>query len=248
MKTKRVFTTVALILLGSMMVMAQEKAEIWSWIFIEAEKGKSADLEKAIKDKTEKFNKTAVDPINTWRVMSGSRTGQLVRAIGPKDWSYYEKPNEGFTYWEQNVGSFIGKNSGREFYARSKEMSYNGSGKTTTPKYVEVTEYEVKADRLYDFASFVRDIVKSCNDNKSKARFSTYRNVSGGSGNKYVIVSSYESLTEMDDSNENWPQWFNKMKGSEAAWTKEWTGAQGSFEIYGVNSYLCSHVPELSSK
>lgn len=248
MKTNRLIMVMAAMLLSGMMAMAQEKAEIWSWMFIEAEKGKGAELEKAIQAKTDKYNKLTVDPINTWRVMSGARTGQLVRAIGPKDWSYYEKPNEGYKFWEQTVVPLIGKNSGREFYSRIKEMSYNGSGKTTTPKFIEVTEFELKADKIYDFTSFVRDLVKVCTENKSKARYSTYANESGGSGNKYVLVWTYDSLTEKDDTSEKWSEWFNKMKGSQAAWTREWVNAQASFEIYGVNSYLCSHVPELSSK
>ena len=97
---RRILTVVATLLLGSMMALAQEKSEVWSSTFIEAVKGKDAELEKAIKDKTEKFNKLAVDPINTWRVLSGTRTGQLVRSIGPKDWSYYDKTNEGAKYWQ----------------------------------------------------------------------------------------------------------------------------------------------------
>ena len=102
-------------------------------------------------------------------------------------------------------------------------MSYNGSGKTTTPKYVEVSEYMVRPDQGYQFASFVRDLVKMCTENKSKVRFSTYGGASGTADNKYAIVFGYESPTEKDDNSENWSQWFNKMKGSqELHGTKNW--------------------------
>ena len=49
---RRILTVVATVLLGTMMALAQEKSEVWSWTFIEAVKGKDAELEKAIKDKT----------------------------------------------------------------------------------------------------------------------------------------------------------------------------------------------------
>ena len=128
-------------------------------------------------------------------------------------------------------------------------MSYNGSGKTTTPKYAEVSEYMVRPDQGYQFASFVRDLVKMCAENKSKVRFSTYGSASGTADNKYVIVFGYESLTEKDDNSENWGQWFNKMKGSQgAAWYKELADVQGSYEIYGTTNFLIMFEPDLSSK
>jgi hypothetical protein len=248
MKTYRTWTAVAIVMLISMATLAQEKAEIWSWNFIEAEKGKMADLEKAIKDKTEKYNKLAEDPINTWRVMSGPRAGQLVRAIGPKDWSYYDKPNEGGRYFGQVAGPFIAKQSGREFYTREKDMSYNGTGLTTTPKFVEVVEYMVRPDKEYEFVNFVREVTRVVAQNKSKTRYSTYRNVSGTSGTKYVIIWGHESLTELDDNSEKWAEWYNKANGSPNAWSKDINVVNGLFEIYGITTLMCAHVPELSSK
>ena len=248
MKTYKTWSAMAIVLLCSMVALGQEKAEIWSWNFIEAEKGKMADLEKAIKDKTEKYNKLAVDPINTWRVMSGPRMGQLVRAIGPKDWSYYDKPSEGAKYFDQVAGPFIAKQSGREFFAREKDMSYNGTGVTTTPKFIEVTEYMVKPDKGYEFVNFVREITRVVAQNKSKTRYSTYRNVSGTTGTKYVVVRSHESLTELDDNSEKWSEWYNKVKGSPNAWSKDINAVNGIYEIYGTNSFMCTIVPDLSSK
>lgn len=248
MRTNKTWLSVAILLLCSIVALGQEKAEIWSWNFIEAEKGKMADLEKAIKDKTDKYNKLAVDPISTWRVMSGPRTGQLVRSIGPKDWSYYDKSNEGAKYFDQVAGPFIAKQSGREFFAREKDMSYNGSGLTTTPKFIEVVEYMVKPDKEYEFVNFVREVTRLAAQNKSKARYSTYRNVSGTSGTKYVVVWAHESLTELDDNSEKWGDWYNKAKGSPNAWSKDINAVNGTYEIYGINSFMCTFVPDLSSK
>ena len=103
MKTQKITLMLAVLMLCSFMTLAQEKPEIWSWAYHTAVKGKSAELEKAIKDKTDKFNKTSVDPIYTYRVMSGPKSGQLVRVIGPKDWTYYEKDNDGVKHWNQFV-------------------------------------------------------------------------------------------------------------------------------------------------
>ncbi len=246
MKTKLFLVTLSF-LFASSVLFAQEKPEIWSWGYIEAVKGKSAELEKAIKEKTEKFNKASVDPIYTYRVMSGSRAGQLVRVIGPKDWTYYEKPNAGFTHWQQYVTPFIGNSSGREFYTKLKEMSYDGNpeGKSN---YAEVVEFIVKPTHEYAFTNFVREVAKAAKENKSKARFETFKITSGGQGGKYVIVWTYASLNEKGDQSENWPAWYNKMKGSSQAWAHDLNQLQESIQIFGQNSFLCSFVPELSSK
>ena len=83
MKPQKMFLTLGCMLLCSMLTFAQEKPEIWSWDYHKPVKGKNAELEKAIKEKTDKFNKASVDPIYTFRVMSGSRAGQYIRLIGP---------------------------------------------------------------------------------------------------------------------------------------------------------------------
>lgn len=247
MKTKTLILALSLLFLVSSALYAQEKPEIWSWGYVEAVKGKTAELEKAIKEKTEKFNKLSVDPIYTYRVMSGSRAGQLVRVIGPKDWTYYEKPNTGLAHWNQYVAPLIANSSGREFYNLHKDMSYDGNPDAVR-NYVEVNEYIVKPTNEYAFTSFVREVAKVAKENKSKARFQTYKITSGGQGGKYVIAWSYTSLTEKDDQSENWPAWYNKIKGSPQAWASDLGKLQESIQIFGENSFLCSFVPELSSK
>ena len=90
--------------------------------------------------------------------------------------------------------------------------------------------------------------LKVAAENKSKVRYETYRMTSGGSGDKYVIVWHYQSLAEKGDNSENWPAWYNKIKGSQSAWTNDLQTLSESLEIYGTNNFLCAFVPELSSK
>lgn len=246
MKTQKMTLSIACILLCSMVAFAQEKPEIWSWDYHKAAKGKNAELEKAIKEKTDKFNKASVDPIFTFRVMSGNRAGQYVRAIGPKDWSYYEKENPGAKHWNQFVTPLIESSAGREFYSLMKDMSYNGKGDATT-KYADVGEYSVRPGQEYEFTSFLKAVTKVAAENKSKSRFDTYRLESGG-GFRYVVIWHYENLGEKSDNSENWPEWYNKIKGSSSAWAKDYQSLMESFEIYGVNSFLCEYLPDLSSK
>lgn len=247
MKTQKMFLTMACILLCSAVLVAQEKPEIWSWAYHKPMKGKTAELEKAIKEKTDKFNKASVDPIYTYRVMSGARSGQLVRAIGPKDWTYYEKENEGAKHWNQYVTPLIESSSGREFYVTMKDMSYNGKGEASA-KYADVSEFSVRPGHEYEFTSFVRAVTKIASENKSKARYETYRLESGGTGSKYVIIWHYETLSEKSDNSENWPEWYNKIKGSPAAWANDYETIMESLEIYGINNFLCEYLPDLSSK
>ncbi len=249
MKTQKIVLALAMIMIGYATAWSQEKAVVWSWDFIKAEKGKSAELEKAIKDKTEKFNKASVDPIQTWRVMSGPRAGMLVRVVPGRDWSYYEKESEGLKYWNQTVTPFIASNNGREFGIFKKDMSYSANPDVNTiPKFIDVSEFIVRSDKEYAFTSFVMEVTKMAKENKSKINYTTYQVTSGNNGTKYVVVWGYQSLMEKDANSENWPEWYNKMRGSSEAWIKDIGAINESIEIYGSMSYLCAYVPELSSK
>ncbi|HEY5690109.1 MAG TPA: hypothetical protein VIS49_01515 [Cyclobacteriaceae bacterium] len=250
MITKLTSMIMAVLLAGTIVMgQEQEKAQVYRLTFHDVIKGKNADFEKAVKAKTEKFNKASVDAINTWRVMSGPRTGQYARVSGPKDWTYFESGNDaGRQNWVDTVVPFIEKSSGVEYSVRQKDMSYNGSGKTTLPKYVDIWEFTLQAESNYEWTSFVRDLVRICNENKSKSRFNTYEMVSGTNMGKYLIVWGMDSLAEMDDNSENWPQWFNKMKGSSAAWGSELRRVSSAVEIYGQTRYMMQHMPDLSSK
>jgi hypothetical protein len=250
MITKLTSMAMALLLVSTMLMgQQQEKAQVYRINYFEVVKGKGEDFQKAVKAKTEKYNKASVDPVNTWRVMSGPRTGQYARSYGPKEWAYFEtSDNEGLKFWSQTVSPFVANMSGNEFSVVEKEMSYNGSGKTITPKYIDIWEFTIQPDKGYEWTSWMRDLTRLCNENKSKARFTTFRKVSGTNMGKYLLVWGMDSLSELDGNSENWSQWFNKMKGSSAAWTNELHRASASVEIYGQSRYMMEFMPDLSSK
>ncbi len=244
-------STAMVLVFASTMLMGQqqEKAQVFRINFFEVVKGKGEDFQKAVKAKTDKYNKASVDPVNTWRVMSGPRTGQYARVYGPKEWTYFETTdNEGLKFWGQTVSPFVANMSGNEYSVLEKDMSYNGSGKTTTSRYLDIWEFTIQPDKGYEWTSWMRDLTRLCNENKSKARFTTFHSVSGANMGKYYLVWGMDSLAELDNNGENWAQWFNKMKGSAAAWTNELRRASTSVEIYGQTRYMMELMPELSSK
>ena len=213
-------------------------------------KGKGSDLTDAIKNKTQKYNQGADDgQLYTWRVLAGPRQGQLARAgIGP-NWADFDSdidPKE-MGYWMDNVDPLIESSSGREYFVRVDNASYDVAKPGENMIGYNI-DYVMSGDRNH-FWKFRRNLVNALKESGEKVSVNVWNSSAGGPQGKVRVSFGFTSMEHYGQFRQimgRVGEKYDEMYG-EDSWETDLDLLRGSLQMWGAQTELLRFLPELSS-
>ena len=91
--------------------------EYWISFTYQPQKGMVEKFEKAVADKTKKYNTSEETAIFAFQIMTGSSQGAYQRWMVRKDVSYFDQDtSDELKYWNENVDPYIANKSGQRIW------------------------------------------------------------------------------------------------------------------------------------
>jgi hypothetical protein len=237
------------------------QAQTWGnneyWISYEytPNKGEKVAFEKAISNKTKKWNKTVESAIYTFEIVNGPNSGTYERWIVRKDRSFFDQDFSGETnYWEKNVAPLIAEDSGEQTWRRIKRACYGWDDADQSPKtFYQQYRAFVKPESQQEFMRFhyrMAQLMEARNYTGDRAVF-TLDN--GGNVNEYIVIYGFNqhggegSGTFELSEGESVQDAYNKMFGW-GSWDTDRKANQAAVELFGVLGQKMKFRSELSTQ
>ena len=214
-------------------------------------KGKGSELFDAIKDKTQKYNQGQNDSkLYTFSVMAGPRQGEFLRVgMGPtwKDFDNWSPDSKEMDYWRDNVAPLIESSSGREYFERVDDASYDMS-KPGENSVGLMIHYNIGGNPNH-FWKVRRSAVKAIKESGESVTLNVWRSAGGGPQNHIIVAFSYKNMEEYGNAQKVWDKVgakYDEIYGA-GSWNTDWGLLRGSLEMWGAQTEITRFLPELSS-
>ena len=227
-------------------------AEYWVSFTYLPKKGMVEEFEKAVADKTAKYNATEEDAIFAFQIMTGGGQGAYQRWVVRKDRSFFDQDNaEELKYWNENVDPYIADKSGQKIWQMLKGASHGWDEAGTPVKYYVQNTVVVKRGKNQDFMKVHRRIKQLMSEIEYTGNRALFRLNSGGNNQTYMAISGFDSHADTFTNNlpegTNFVGFYNEKHG-ENAWQDDWSAANDAIEMWGSSVVKMMYRPDLSSK
>lgn len=245
----------------SFLVSVNLGAQTWGngeyWISYEytPKDGKVEAFEKAVKEKTAKWNNTLETAIFAFKVVNGPNAGTYERWITRKDRAFFDiDHSEEVAYWAKNVGQYIAKESGQQTWRIFKGASYGwGPENTTVNKFYQQNRVVVKSGKTADFLKVHERLAMLMAKLEYTGNRAVFRMANGGNTREFAVIYGYDQHggdgsgvwtgLEEDQSVE---EAYNDMFGYDA-WDDDWQTAGDAIELWGNLAQKLIFKPDLST-
>ncbi len=225
--------------------------EYWVSFTYKAAKGQEAAFEKAVKEKTKKFNQTPENAIFTFEIMNGENTGTLWRFVPRKTRAFFDQDSsKELNYWSKNVGPYVGEESGQVVWIRYLNASHNFDNPNRMPKkYYRVTTYFVKPGQTDHFMLLQERLAKLSTAYGFTGERALFRAESGDNPRKFMSVLGYDA----HEGDMKWtqrpegkmvPEMYDDMFGN-GAWETDFQAANEALETWQLRERIMFR-PDLS--
>lgn len=228
-----------------------DNSEYWNtWRYV-AKDGMEKKFEEAAAKKTSMFNKTAQTAIYTYRVVTGPNSGTYERVESGKKPADYDldRSSEG-KYWRENVGEYIAQSKGQVRWVKLNSGSYDPDPDNTAPsKYVNLTTYSVKADKIVHFRRYMDRVAKVAEKRGFNGARLLFRLVSGGNRNQFVLANPFDKYQRepMEERETTFREDYTELFGW-GSLDEDSRNFDASLEYWGEQRETMVLVPEMSTK
>jgi hypothetical protein len=228
-------------------------AEYWISFNYQPQKGMVQKFEKAVADKTKKYNTTEETAIFAFQIMTGSSQGSYQRWMVRKDVSYFDQDtSDELKYWNENVDPYIANKSGQRIWQINKLASHGWDEPRSPLKYYTQQVYVVKRGHNGDFMTPQRRLKQLFSDIEYSGNRAVFKLISGGNNQTFMIISGFDNHDRTSSSNNlpegtNWQDAYNTKFG-ENAWSEDWGAQNDAIEMWGSNSVKMQFRPDLSTE
>ena len=224
MKMKKRILGIIIPLLTCAMIIAQENADVYRVHYLKPVRGAEDKLLAGIKEHNKKHHKKGIMKVRTFRVVSGEKTGWLVRVYGPMTWAQVDE----FTADANSkahrangaklVMPYIEKNIGPTYWSPVKGLSYNPSTSEKPSKMTRVSYTRIKRGMNGEFHELRKQINEVREKTNSDASYGYGRLVHGGERHTiYASFTGLDSWAEMESSEPSLSSRYNEVHG-DGAW------------------------------
>jgi hypothetical protein len=250
MKNLLLLFSIILVLCTSIDAQRNDKVKYWNTWEYTAKEGMEKDFMKAAATKTAKFNNTPETAIRTYRVITGSDSGNYLRVEGNKSPEDYDldRSAEG-KYWNDNVAKYIAKDKGQMRYQLIENGSYDPNPEDlSVSKYVKRTTYNVRADKILHFRRVMTRVAKVAEKRGWESPRSLYRVVNGGNRNQFVLAVGFDTYkrAEGPEHETTFKEDYDELFGY-GSLDEDWKNYDGSLEFWGEYVDMLQLVPEMST-
>ena len=251
---KSILFTLSILFCISLNSQRNPNAEYWISYTYNPKKGMTEEFEKAVADKTKKFNSTEENAFFTFQTLTGNQQGAYQRWQVRKSVGYFDedRKKEG-KYWNDNVDPYIADKSGQKIWVRVKTASYGWDEGGTPSKYYNQEVVTIKRGKNQDFLKPQRRIKQLFEDNEASWNRAIFKLVSGGNAQQYMIIGGFDNHDRSSNSSSNkpegisWADLYNEKFG-ENSWADDWSASNEAIEAWGATSRKLEFRPELSSQ
>ena len=228
-------------------------SEYWINFIYQPKKGMVEEFEKAVAEKTQKYNNSSENAIFAFQIMTGSSSGAYQRWVVRKDVSYFEQDSsDELKYWNDNVDPYIAEKSGQRIWQRSITASHGWEELNGPMKYYSQQVMVVKRGKNGDFMTPQRRLAQLFSDIEFTGNRAVFKLVSGGNNQTFMIMSGFNSHDRSTNSSnlpdgKSWEDAYNEKFG-ENAWSEDWSAQNEAIETWGSNVSKMQFRPDLSSK
>ena len=227
-------------------------AEYWVSFTYLPKKGMVEEFEKAVADKTKKYNASEEDAIFAFQIMTGGGQGAYQRWVVRKDRAFFDQDNaEELKYWNENVDPYIADKSGQKIWRMLKGASHGWDEPRTPLKYYVQKTYVIKRGKNGDFIKAHRRFKEVMSKMEFTGNRGVFRLESGGNEQTYMIINGFDSHSETFTTNlpedGSWRDVYAELFGEEAL-DEDMPALNESIEMWGSSVVKMMYRPDLSSK
>jgi hypothetical protein len=249
---KLVVISMALCLSASLFSQRNDNSEYWNTWQYSAKEGMQQKFEEAAAKKTATFNTTPETAIVTYRFITGPNAGSYMRIEARKSPADYDKDRsaEG-NYWRDNVSKYVANGGGQVRWQLLNNGSFNYDAKNpgAPSKFVRMTTYNVKADKVGAFRRWMYRSSKVALKRGNKNSRMLFRLESGGNRNQFVVAFAYDShkRTDVMEHENSWREDYDELFGWGTV-DEDGENFDGAIEFWGEQVETMQLVPEMSTK
>ena len=209
-------------LLTCAMIIAQENANVYRVHYLKPVRGAEDKLLAGFKEHNKKYHNKGIMKVSTSRVVSGEKTGWLVRVYGPMTWAQVDE----FTADANSkahrangaklVRPHIEKNIGPMYWSPVKDLHYNPSTSEKPSKMTRITYTHMKPGMNGEFFNYMKKIKEVNEKTNSDASYVVGRLVHGGNKHTFASFSGLDSWAEMESSGLSFSSRYNEVYGEDA--------------------------------
>ena len=210
------------------------------------------EFEKAVADKTKKYNANEDDAIFAFQIMTGGGQGAYQRWVVRKDRSFFDQDNaEELKYWNDNVDPYIADKSGQKIWQMLKGASHGWDEPRTPLKYYVQNTVVVKRGKNQDFMNIQRRLKQMMSETEYTGNRAVFRLNSGGNNQTFMVINGFDSHATSFSNNlpeeTNFADAYNEKFGDNA-WSEDWTAASEAIEMWGSSVVKMMYRPDLSTQ
>ncbi|MDC3110299.1 hypothetical protein OA490_04990 [Flavobacteriales bacterium] len=249
---KSILFTLSILFCISLNSQRGANAEYWVSFTYLPKKGMVEEFEKAVADKTAKYNATEEDAIFAFQIMTGGGQGAYQRWVVRKDRSFFDQDNaEELKYWNENVDPYIADKSGQKIWQMLKGASHGWDEPRTPVKYYVQNTVVIKRGKNQDFLRVHRRFKQVMSKMEYTGNRGVFKLVSGGNEQTFMIIRGFDSHTETFTTNlpedGSWRDVYAELFGEEAM-AEDMPALNESIEMWGSSVVKMMYRPDLSSK
>ena len=228
-------------------------AEYWISYTYNPKKGMTEEFEKAVAEKTKKFNSSEENAFFTFQTLTGNQQGAYQRWQVRKSVGYFDedRKKEG-KYWNDNVDPMIAEKSGQIIWMRLKGASHGWDESRMPDKFYTQETVVIKRGKNQDFLKFHRRFTELMSEIEWTGNRGMFKLSNGGNVQTYMLIHGFNEHSWMSYSTNleegtNWVEVYDEKFG-ENAWAEDRELANSAIESWGATSRKLEFRPDLSSK
>ena len=243
---KSILLTLSILFCLSLNSQRNANAEYWVSFTYLPKKGMVEEFEKAVADKTAKYNATEEDAIFAFQIMTGGGQGAYQRWVVRKDRAFFDQDNaEELKYWNENVDPYIADKSGQKIWQHIRNEP------RTPVKYYVQNTVVVKRGKNNDFLKLHRRLKQIDLETEHTGNRGVFRLISGGNNQTFMVIRGFDSheavFTNNLSDDKNWRDVYDEKFG-ETALEEDLPAYNDAIEMWGSSVVKMMYRPDLSSK
>ena len=182
----------------------------WNWTVND---GQRAEFEKAVSDKTKKYNSSKEDSqMFTFQINSGNETGDYWRVRIEEQFKDFDKENKNGLKAMQNTAAKYGKVTSSAWWSIVEKATYWPEGDNNWKKPLKryfIYNYDGEHDA--DFWAFRFKVQGAIKESGADINMTTLQCTAGCQGNQIMVIFSHSNFEDLqNDNGSEWKKVYDK--------------------------------------
>ena len=218
---KRIFGILIPIITCTALV-GQVNTDVYSVTYLKPKSGAMDELLAGMKEHNKRHHSKGIMKVRTYSVVSGEKSGWLVRTYGPMTWADVDKFSKDANSdghradGSKRIMPYVDKRIGPTYWSPQEDLSYNRNTSNKSSKMLKVTYSHINNGTGGDFRELQRQFKEVHEETNSDASYTMGRLVHGGELNTFATFRGMDSWSEMASTGPSWSSRYNEVHGNDA--------------------------------